>query len=119
MLTRFIKHIVDIKIKMNNLKVCRYCSLKSCKVTTKEQVSMFEWPSDQETRDKWKVFLLKNGNKNCEKVLWVRLCEYHFRLDDIIITAKVKRLKKGSVPVYNTRRVNIQKKNSKFLIIIV
>lgn len=91
---------------MNSVKYLRYCSLKSCKNTSKDKVSMFEWPSDHDTREKWKSFLLKYGNTNCDKVSLIRLCEYHFYLDDITITANTTRLKKGSVPVFDKRKVN-------------
>ena len=84
----------------------KYCSLKSCKISSREQVSFFQWPKDQETRDEWKEFLIKNGNKNVEKVFQVNLCEYHFAIDDINITANAKRLKKGSVPVFIHKQVN-------------
>lgn len=90
---------------MDNTKSYRYCSLKTCKVTSKDQVTMFECPNDKETRDKWKIFLQKHGNKICDKISLIRLCEYHFSLDDISITTKMKRLKKGSVPVYDKKKV--------------
>lgn len=83
----------------------KYCSLKSCKISTRDKASFFEWPKNQETRVKWKEFLIKNGNKNVEKVLEVKLCEYHFAIDDINITATSKRLKKGSVPVFAHKKV--------------
>lgn len=84
----------------------KYCSLKGCNNNTNKGISIFQWPQNEDLKNKWKFFFARHGNTNVNKCFALKLCESHFDAEDINANGKWKRLKPGSVPKYENREVS-------------
>lgn len=99
---------------MEKPKVFKVCSIISCKSSSKDQISLFAWPKDLNTREKWNNFMRKHDDRDIEKYRTLRLCEKHFFSEDIIIYPyAAKRLKPGSFPKDTEPEVKLNFNNVK------
>lgn len=83
------------------MKQIRYCSFKNCKTkSSDDKVMLFSMPKDPGSQKEWKQFFCLHNKRDVTETKNLKLCQHHFRPNDINNLTVPPRLKKGSIPRY-------------------
>lgn len=96
-----------------------YCSAPNCKNKNSDSIVVFKCPEDSRNRDLWKQVLVSYGKKEEDIKKTIRLCQNHFRQEDIIIIKGKNCLKKEAIPLIKQNEDDPPKKVKKIDIVSI
>jgi hypothetical protein len=99
------KFLVRESLKKIKIIMARYCSFKNCKSKSDDAVSIFKIPKNSKSQQEWRQFIAKSGKINVDKIVELRLCEFHFSKDDLNHQYNPPRLRAEAVPVFANKKV--------------